>query len=584
MMAIVSLLERDGSNALDIADALSSLGSATEEGLDACLHVIDFVQNKTREVAEVVLTGWLQAPSLTVLDQKALESVADVLGIRPGSKQDWSEAGLEVAMKYLDAEYADLFAEAQRLEEMRFLLKSLDPQGTSQLLASVGIEDSSAVDDALASLPPALISLVEKVDDLRVEMLFPLTHLTQLQRIRFGLGKAQSMYLHFVVADDPAFCLHLDSEMKGKRRADHATSVHDPWQVIPGGEGPDLPICQGHTSPAKYHLSRAISRHLTDGFKSLEAVHVLVTAVLQDLGKGCITCGRDHGVKIRGPTTCSKAVCRNAFLSASLEIRLCQIRQDPAAVDFLLSMIYSAASTGNMQLLPNCPFNNTATVLQILNLLPSMSSLQNSDGMAEVIRGYNPQVEQLLIWVCTACRGFLSSARKNLRIPSFPAGSHQFLLSNHSPEHEAAFSRHISGWNGSTQTRVLFHGTSLDRLFAITCQGLQVMSHTPLQANGAASGAGVYCATEPSTSWSYCGAQGVGNWPQSQFSNFIVLLGLENAGHSVGGSGVHVVTDATTLAVRYLFMIPVSNAAVPMAAHITPAMSSVYASLRSGAL
>jgi len=213
-----------------------------------------------------------------------------------------------------------------------------------------------------------------------------------------------------------------------------------------------------------------------------------------------------------------------------------------------------------------------------------MSSLQNSDGMAEVIRGYNPQVEQLLIWVCTACRGFLSSARENLRIPSFPAGSHQFLLSNHSPEHEAAFSRHISGWNGSTQTRVLFHGTSLDRLFAITCQGLQVMSHTPLQANGAASGAGVYCATEPSTSWSYCGAQGAGNWPQSQFSNFRVLLGLENAGPGVGGGGVHVVRDATTLAVRYLFMMPASIGAVPVAAHITPAMSSVYASLRSGAL
>lgn len=551
MMTIISLLEREGGNAVFIRTALTSLDSASEEGCGACLHVLDLAQNKSKEVAEVVLTGWLQGTSSDT-DRGALQAVADVLDIQPGSKRDWSETGLQVVTDYLDREYAELFAEALRLEEMRFLLKSMDPQGTAAKLASVGIEDCSAVDDALAGLPPALISVVEKVDDMRVEILFPLTHLTQLQRLRFGLGNAQSLYLHFVVGDDPAFCLHLDSEMKGKRRAGHGTSVHYPWQVVPGEKEPDLPICQGHTSPAKYHLSRAISRHLNQGFQSLEEVHVLVTGVLKDLGKGCIACGRDHGVRVRGPTTCSQAVCINAFLSASLEVHLCQIRQDPASVDFLLSMVFSAASTGNMQLLPNCPFSNTVTVLQTLNLLPSMASLQNSDGMAEAIRALNPQVEQLLIWVCTAYRGFLSSAHAAHRIPSLPAGTHQFLLENHSPEHEAAFSRHLGGWNAFGQTRVLFHGTSLDRLFAITCEGLKVLSHTALQAHGAASGAGVYCAEDPNTSWGYCAGQGLGNWPQSQFSNFRVLLGLENAGPSVGNHGVHVVKDATTLAVRYL--------------------------------
>jgi hypothetical protein len=552
MMTLISLLQRDGSNALAIVDALSSLDSATEQGCDICLQVVDFAQNKPCELVEVVLAGYLQAPDSTDADREALRSVAEVFDMRPGSTRDWSEAGLKVVTDYLDAEYAELFAEAQRLEEMRFLLKSIDPQGTSKILESVGIEDGSAVDDALASLPPGLISVVERVDDMRVEMLFPLTHLTQLQRLRFGLGNARSLYLHFVIAHDPAFCLHLDSEMKGKGRAGHATTIHHPWQAISGGEEPDLPICQGRTSPAKYHLSRAIARHLAEGFTSLEAVHVLLTSILKDLGKGCITCARDHGVKIRGPTTCSQAVCRNAFRSASLEVHLCQIRQDPDAVDFLLSMVYSAASSGNLQLLPNCPFNNTATVLQVLNLLPSMSSLQNSDSMAEAIRALNPQVEQLLKWVCTACRGFISSAQGSLLIPSFPAGTHQFLLATHSPEHEAAFSRHLSTWNAFTQTRVLFHGTSLDRLFAITCEGLKVLSGTSLQAHGAASGAGIYCASEPVTSWGYCAGQGQGNWAGSRFSNFRVLLGLENAGSSVSPRGVHVVKDATTLCVRYL--------------------------------
>ncbi|KAE9363423.1 hypothetical protein N431DRAFT_450196 [Stipitochalara longipes BDJ] len=197
------------------------------------------------------------------------------------------------------------------------------------------------------------------------------------------------------------------------------------------------------------------------------------------------------------------------------------------------------------------------------------------------MRTYNPQVEQLLLWVCTSYRGFLSSAHGQLRIPHFPQGTHQFLLASHSPEHEAAFSRHLTY---NTQTRVLFHGTSLDRLFAITCQGLRVLSGTALQVHGAASGAGVYCSAEPATSWSYCAGQGQGNWAQSQFSNFRMLLGVENVGPITDGRGVYIVKDASTLCVRYMFMIPANSASVPIAAHITPAMASVYASLKSGAL
>jgi hypothetical protein len=584
MFAVMSLLEVDGSNASEVSSALSSLIAITAEGCDACLNILEAVQNHSPEVAEVVFAGWLEAPSLTADDHDALHSVAVLLGIRPSSNQKWSEAGLErliIVKGYLDVEYAQLFAEAQRLEENRSLLKSIDPQGTAQLLESVGIEDISLVDDALASLPPALVSVVERLDDTSLEMHFPLGHVTELQRVRFGICKAQSLFLHFVLADDPAFCLHFDRETKGKHTVGYATSAHDPWRVIPGGEHPDLPICQGQTSPAKYHIARAISRHLIEGFKSLEAIHVLVTGVLKELGKSCITCGKDHGVRLRCPTTCSSQGCRSTFLQASLEVRLCQIRQDPAAIDCLLSMVYSAASTGKLELLPHCPFNSTATVLQVLKLVPAMSYLQTCDGLAETIRSYSPKVEQLLVWVCTAYRGFLASAQGPVRIPSLPAGTHQFLLANHSPEHEAAFSRHITR---NARTRVLFHGTSLERLFAIACQGLRVLSNTPLQAHGRASGAGVYCAEEPSTSWAYCAGQGQGNWANSQFNNVRALLGLEIVGPSVGASGVHVVQDASTLCVRYMFLIPAGNASVPIAAHITPAMTSVYASLRSGAL
>jgi hypothetical protein len=144
-----------------------------------------------------------------------------------------------------------------------------------------------------------------------------------------------------------------------------------------------------------------------------------------------------------------------------------------------------------------------------------MVYLQKTPDLAASIRVANQQAEKLLLWVCTAYRGFLSSAKGQLRIPSLPQGTHQFILANSNPEHETAFAEHLSA---TPLTRVLFHGTSLDRMFAITCQGLRVLSNTPLQAHGAAAGAGVYCAEEPSMSWGYSSLAGPAqkNWAQAR--------------------------------------------------------------------
>lgn len=61
-----------------------------------------------------------------------------------------------------------------------------------------------------------------------------------------------------------------------------------------------------------------------------------------------------------------------------------------------------------------------------------------------------------------------------------------------------------------------------------------------------------------------------------------VILGLEAVG-IIGGSGVHVVKDPSSLMVRYVFLVP-NNGVVPAAATVAPAMASVYSSLRAGAL
>ena len=145
---------------------------------------------------------------------------------------------------------------------------------------------------------------------------------------------------------------------------------------------------------------------------------------------------------------------------------------------------------------------------------------------------------------------------------------------------------------------VLFHGTSLDRLHAILCQGLRVLSNTSLGLNGATQGSGVYTADEPTTSLGYArsgtnrwglagsklrGSAGSG-WNHSSFSNHRVMLGCEFAGQKPGTNGIHVITDPTRLMVRYVFMLDRNTTIVPQAKDVTPAMQSVFASLRSGAV
>lgn len=62
-----------------------------------------------------------------------------------------------------------------------------------------------------------------------------------------------------------------------------------------------------------------------------------------------------------------------------------------------------------------------------------------------------------------------------------------------------------------------------------------------------------------------------------------MLLGCELAGEKPGKDGIHVITDPTRLMVRYVFLLE-PKASMPRAKDVRPAMQSVFASLRSGAV
>ena len=304
----------------------------------------------------------------------------------------------------------------------------------------------------------------------------------------------------------------------------------------------------------------------------------------------CIVCASNIGAQLHRATVCSASVCRQAYLRSGLDLRLQDIRTQGRAVDLLLTGVFAAAAISNLKLLPQRPAQlNEASKLQILlNSLPTTPTLAAASDFPTGLRGCGQRAELLLSWLCTSYRGFMISATDNYRIPNLP-GIYQFLLVHASPELEAGFARH----NHFQPRHVLFHGTSMDRLYPVLAEGLRVLSGTPLQKHGALHGAGIYMARDPNTTMGYASVtqKTNGNFnaffnSRSDFRDARILLGCEHAGNDKGKNsrgGVHVITDPTRVMVRYIFVVP-PGVKPPRAQDISMPMLSTFNSPRSTAV
>ncbi|QDS76788.1 hypothetical protein FKW77_002231 [Venturia effusa] len=570
-IALIKRLDRNGRNAKAIRTAIFQVNMATIPGVEACLHVLDSYQEVSLQVAETMLACWLNNESMTDRDRLALEAVAVVLEIDAGNPGEPALDSLEAANVHLDERYQALIAEAVRLEGLRIAFKVKDPNWIALVLKELDVEDSFPLEDIMHSLPLELIDVVERISRDEVEFQLPLTKLTALQKKALGSGTAQSLLVRFSPGFDglpPNFCLHWDHEPK-----ELAINGHSPCIAFPGSE-PEERSCYGRPTPGVYQLSRIFSLHLIEhGFSSLQDLYNLLLSELANFHTKCLVCAVPHAYNTRRATVCPDPRCLATYKKTDIDVRISDLRHDPAVVDLLLSMAYSCS---DMSLLPDCPTKDINRLKQIINNLPAITSLQNNHRLEKTI----PTATNILSWALTSYRGFLVSATANLKIPSFPS-SRQFLLANASPQLERAFDTNYQKHNKTS--RVVFHGTTMERMYAILSQGLKDLSGTPLQRHGHAFGNGIYISSEPKTAWAYA-AQGSPGWGNSDLGNRRVLLACELTGNWTPVSGdILVVTEPSCLMVRYLFLLP-NQADVPIAAHVVPALSSVFAGLRSGAL
>ena len=602
MLKVVAIHKMKNGN--KVAEVLSAVSKATLEGAKACQKFVTSRHQASPESGKVALALKLRDSGLPKQDQLALRAVAGVYGVGLDAENNLPASALEEHGSSLRERHQILLAEAQRLESLRLSLRAVAPQDVLNSLGRLKIEIPSEADDALASLPWSVESKGEMISNNEVELQFPAADLTKMQRFAMGAGDNESFLIRLTFGLDGVptnFCMHLSGDFTDSKNSNEAWQLdcHKYFKVSEGYNSCSQIPCCGRPNRGVYQLSRCVSRYLCNGYESLEKTHDYVTAKLSELGQSCIVCGLQGSwfqrVCLRRAATCSSPSCQSIFSQAQTEIILAEIWQDPPIMDLLLTIVHAAASTGQLNLLPKCPNSDLSGILRLLDQLPGISefsehlhhcvenlgadfSLENS------LLAYSSREANALAiglrWACSSYRGFITSATSSNKIPYF--GNAQFLVVNTAPELESSFARHMPSPNSTSE--ILFHGTSLDRLYAIICQGLQVQSGSALQRHGANYGSGIYMADEPSTAKGYT-TTSPREWRSSKLKNKRVLLGCELAGRKPQSfyEGCYLINDATRLAVRYIFLLDL-DARVPAAKDVVIPMRSVFQSMRSGTL
>ncbi|KAF2728195.1 hypothetical protein EJ04DRAFT_109598 [Polyplosphaeria fusca] len=587
MQNIVGRLLPGGGNAYEISTCVQALLGTNEDGLETCQRIMDMVDDKMIPLAvmEVSIAGWVDDAEVMKNDKIAIESLAALLHVEVYEDGMVPHEKLAEAAKYYEKVEQEVLNETDRLQEIQRALKTVDPKGTAVLLEQLGVQDVDPLDEEIENLPIGVIDAVERKGKNEVEVSFPLTHLTELQRAGLGIGTAKTLLIRFYLdyaEEMPAmFCLHLDNDPTLQDST--IEDLHTPWVCLRDLGEPIRPYCHGPITLLTWQLSRVLHRHFRRSLelKTISGLHFAVQHALRDMARCCIVCGTSHNAQhrsLRRATVCASVACAKVWKQAPIEVRIPEIRTDTFAVDMMLTGVYAAAMSGRTELLPGCPIKSTQSVVAILNSLPLLSVLQASPSISTTLLNAHKDAEELLTWACTHHRGLIASASGLCRIPNLSAGTHQFVLANAAPILETKFLTHIDYLKSGT--RVLFHGTSLDRLPAILAQGLRVGSGTSLQRTGAAHGRGIYLAEEPSTSQGY--SPSAVSWKNSGLNNMRLLFGCEIAGQSrgVGSGGIHVIAEEQRVMVRYVFLFP-NAATVPIANHVVTPMSSAMSALRT---
>jgi len=392
------------------------------------------------------------------------------------------------------------------------------------------------------------------------------------------------------------FCIHLNDERNPPRK-------HNRWRPT-SDNFPHRHFCGDQPNRLTYQLHRILARYI---FKnpdhSFESRKAFVESALKRAAHTCLVCGKSVGRGLIRPSTCSKE-CSIDFRQSDLDVRLVDLIHDPDTIELLLTAVSGAALDKRLGLIVGLPAHHLACDTSMLESLwtlftgfsiPKSLSLRIGKPAKQLrsiqkalnklppldkcspqhIHGLSADVEALVSFAATSYRGYLISA---LRLPDFCVPQmervDQFILADSPRELEMAYRKH---WDTSTyDPLIVYHGTTLSRLYSILREGLQVCSKTGLQINGAHFGSGIYSSNQIHVAESYADFfknQQKCGWGNSIFHSKRVLLGCELAHGSKwkkkDTKGFHVVRDPSCILIRYVFLLD-EEVSIPSSRVVSP--------------
>ena len=550
-----------------VVEALHRLHVASQDGVRRCSWIQEML-SKHFPAAELFATSWCGRRGLRGEDRAALESVAGALGVRTNLQSSELQSRATAAADYLDGRVDAVIGKLKGLEAERYNLQRSDADSVEAAMRRVGIRTGDERDNAASVIPDHYLNTISELNTGHFELFFPLPNLNEIQRQAMALDTETTGIVIYVQKTDQfnarGVCVHLYPNNCGP---DHQ---HTLWQ---GTGVPDDHTCDGLRNRSVYHLTRIIASHISQNGTATDTIYNIARTRIGELGAVCIVCSNALVSALWRSTTCSRQ-CSIKWRRASLEVRMSDLSYDPRVVDLLVTAAYAAASANVTQLLVDCPLTGNV-ILSTVNQIPAITTLQQAANTAVAVRQLGRSVELLLSWALHSYRGFLVSPTGPFSVCNNLAGVTEFLLVNPEPTLQDAFIK------CGMPTRVVFHGTSLDRLYAILRGGLRILSgDNILQRHGAAYGQGIYAADEPSVAFNYAG-QWRGGWTNSSFQDVRVLLGCELAGqHTHATPGIYVIPNEKAIMVRYIFIIDRRINVPPTRAVIEPRMAMVFASLR----
>jgi poly(ADP-ribose) polymerase-like protein len=558
---------------------IDRLATASKDELAVCRRFTELAATASPMALSGIITSYTATLGFgrlgyCKLNQHNVDLLRNLLPYLVGSGSP-NLVSLSQATDYLDNEFEKILQHVAEIQALRTALRLHDVDQTANLLEALGIEDN----DPMIEIPDDLVDVIEPISYFEYEICFPLDHLKPLQRLALCIGDARNLLVRINLEhglDNPVYCVHLDPGPNDKSTSKTKQSnqfKHVYWDPKAKIVAPDYHYCHSKPNIVTSQIFRTMTRNTKSGLDSLGNIHKVVSHALQNLASLCYACGVHHGVRLFRPTLCQSFGC--ALVKVDSKLSYVDFR--PEIYDLLLSSIYHASCPLKIELLVGSPFFAEDVILDTFRKLPALDSLAKKSDRSRAITALGTNPAKLLRWI-SSFPGFIAEASGTLRIPSMP-NIRQFVVS--SPVNiEGKKSIHFCT---QPQTQVVFHGTTMARVWPILMQGLRVGSGTSLQRIGAAHGNGIYCAIEPSIALGYTTPEAP-NWGYSQFAGMKVLLGCELYGtHSLTSSShqFYVIRNPNDITVRYVFLVP-ANTQIPISRHVAPAMQSAFSLLRSG--